>query len=169
MVGGKFIVEQAILAAAQRLGAVHRNVGGAHQRLDAGAVLGTEGNADRRSDIDAVRRQFERFCNRENDAARDALDLGDRLDLGEKDRELVSGEAGEQRPRPRAAGELRIDDHAQAVGDHDQQLVTTGMAKAIVDELEPVEVDEQHRRTLVFQHFAHQLVGFGTEVQPVGK
>ena len=46
----------------------------------------------------------------------------------------------------RAAGELGVDDDAQAVGDHDQQLVAAGMAEAVVDHLEAVEVDEQHRR-----------------------
>ena len=146
VIGGKIAVEQAILPAAGALGAVHRNVGRAHQRLDARAMLGRERNADRGADVDAVRGQFEGFGDGEHDAARDALDLGDRCDLREEDRELVAGEAGEQGTGACAAGELGVDDHPQAVGDHDQQLVAAGMAKAVVDQLEAVEVDEQHRR-----------------------
>ena len=80
-----------------------------------------------------------------DDAAGDPLDLLDRLDLGEEHGELVAGQPGEQRPRARIAGELGVDDDAKAVGDHDQQLVAAGMAEAVVDHLEAVEIDEQHR------------------------
>ena len=146
MLGGEIGVEQAMLATAARLGAIHGDIGGAHQRLDAGPVIGRDGDADRSADVDAVRAQLERLGDGEHDPPRDSLDFGDRLDLGEEDRELVAGEAGEQRTRPGAAVEFGVDDHAQAIGDHDQQLVAAGMAEAVVDDLETVEVDEQHRR-----------------------
>ena len=146
MLGRKVGVEQAMLAAADRLGAIHGDVRGAHQRFDAGAVIGRDGDADRRADVDAVRAQLERLGDGEHDPARDALDLVDRIDFREEHRELVAGEAREQRPGPGAAGEFGVDDDAKAVGDHDQQLVAAGMAEAVVDHLEAVEVDEQHRR-----------------------
>ena len=47
---------------------------------------------------------------------------------------------------PAFLGNLGGDDDAQPVGDHDQQLVAARMAEAVVDHLEAVEVDEQHRR-----------------------
>ena len=90
--------------------------------------------------------ELERLGDGEHHAARDPLDLGDRIDLREEHGELVAGEAREQRPGAGIAGELGIDHDAQPVGDHDQQLIAAGMAEAVVDLLEPVEIDEQHRR-----------------------
>ena len=74
--------------------------------------------------------------------------------------------SGRGRALPR---ELGVDDDAQPVGDHDQQLVAAGMAEAVVDVLEAVEVDEQHRRPGARRALAEQLVGFGAEMQPVGQ
>ena len=98
VLGGELGVEQAMLAAAVRLGAVHGDVRGAHQRFDAGPMIGRNGDADRRADVDAVRAQLERLGDGEHDAARDPLDLGGRLDLREEHGELVAGEPREQRP-----------------------------------------------------------------------
>ena len=81
VLGGELGVEQAMLAAAARLGAVHGDVGGAHQRFDARAVIGRDRDADRGADVDAVRAKLERLGDRKHDPARDPLDLGDRLDL----------------------------------------------------------------------------------------
>ena len=60
-------------------------------------MIGRNGDADRRADVDAVRAKLERFGNRKHDPPRNALDLGDGVDFGEEDRELVAGEAREQR------------------------------------------------------------------------
>ena len=61
----------------------------------------------------------------------------DRLD---EHRELVAAEAGH-----RVAGADRV---AQPVGDLDQQLVAGGVAEAVVDLLEAVEVQEQDRHVV---------------------
>ena len=61
-----------MLAAAARLGAVHGDVGGAHQRFDGRAVVGRDRDADRRADVDAVALQLERLGDRQRDPARDA-------------------------------------------------------------------------------------------------
>ena len=66
-------------------------------------------------------------------------------DLREEQGELVAGQARQQRPAADRFADLRGDDDAQPVRDHDQQLVAAGMAEAVVDHLEAVEVDEQHR------------------------
>ena len=146
VLGGELVVEQAMLAAAERLGAVHGDVRGAHQGFDAVAMVGADRDADRSADVDAVPVELERLGNGERDAARDTLDLGGRRDFREEHGELVAGQAREQRPRPVASASLGGDDDAKPVGDHDQQLVAAGMAEAVVDHLEAVEVDEQHRR-----------------------
>ena len=59
------------------------------------------------------------------------------------------------------------DDDAKAVGDHDQQLVAAGMAEAVVDVLEPIEVDEQHRRLGCLAEPASNLSASGAKVQSV--
>ena len=63
------------------------------------AVIRATGDADRRADVDAVGAQLERLGDGEDDPARDPLDVVGRLDLGEEHRELVAGEAREQRTR----------------------------------------------------------------------
>jgi hypothetical protein len=57
----------------------------------------------------------------------------------------------------------------KAVGDHDQELVAAGVAQAVVDVLETVEVDEQHRRAGTTRHLPKKLVRFRPEMKPVGK
>ncbi len=145
MLGGKLVVEQAMLAAAERLGAVHGDVRGAHQGFDAVAMVGADRDADGSADVDAVPVKLEGLGNGDRDAARDTLDLGGRADLREEQSEFVAGQARQQRPAADRFGDLGGDDDAQPVRDHDQQLVAPGMAEAVVDHLEAVEVDEQHR------------------------
>ncbi len=91
------------------------------------------------------------------------------LDLREEDRELVAGKAGEQRPGTRIARELGVDDHSKSVRDHDQELVTARMPEAVIDHLEAVEIDEQHRRAHAACRLREQLVGLRTEMQAVWK
>jgi hypothetical protein len=80
VLGGEIGVEQAVLTAAARLGVVHSDVRSAHQRLDAGSVLGRRRDPDRGADIDAVRAELERLGNGERNPPRDALDLGYLID-----------------------------------------------------------------------------------------
>ena len=101
VLGRELVVEQAMLAAAARLGAIHGDVGGAHQRFDAGAMVGADRHADRRADVDAVAVKLERLADRQRHPARDPLDVVARGDVGEEQGELVAGEAGEQRPAGR--------------------------------------------------------------------
>ena len=60
------------------LGAIHGDVGGAHQRFDAGAMVGRERDPDRGADVDAVAVKLERLGDRQRDPPRDPLGiLGD--------------------------------------------------------------------------------------------
>ena len=76
------------------------------------------------------------------------------------DDELVAAEAGE----------LVADAHhrAEPLGDVAQQLVADGVAEAVVDDLEVVEVDEQHG-DLVGPGGLEQLVEAGDHRRPVGE
>ncbi len=95
VLGRKLVVEQAMLPTAKRLGAVHGNVRGAHQRLDRAAMIRADRNADGRADIDAVAVELERLRDGDGDAPPDPLDVRRRLDLGKEQGELVAGQARE--------------------------------------------------------------------------
>ena len=58
-------------------------------------------------------------------------------DIAEQNHEFVAAQARDDIVLARA--------FAQAFGNLDQQLVARGMAERIVDDLETVEIDEQHR------------------------
>ena len=60
-----------------------------------------------------------------------------RLDVVAQHHELVAAEAGDGVARPH--------ERAQALGRLDEQLVADLVAQAVVDDLEAVEVEEQHR------------------------
>ena len=80
---------------------------------------------------------------------------GGRLILADDD-ELVAAEAGD--------GVAGAHDPAQPVGHRHQQLVAGGVTPAVVDQLETVEVDEQHR------HLAARPAGAGQGlVEPLGQ
>ncbi len=158
-----------MLPSAAILRLVHGDVGRAHQHFDTGAVIGRDGDPDRRADVDAVRAKLERLGNRDHDAASDPLHIGHGRDLGEEHREFVPRQPREQRATAGMAAIFRVHHDAQPVRDHDQQLVAAGMAEAVVDHLEAVEVDEQHRGLLPLDRFAEQLVRLGPEMEPVGE
>ena len=111
--------------------------------------------------------QLERLADRQHHPPRDPLGFGCAGNIGEQKREFVAGEAGKERSRG-AAGRFAVDEHAQAVRDHDQQLVAAGMAEVVVDRLEAVEVDEQHRGGAALG-FASRPLGLGAEVEAIGQ
>ena len=168
MLALQFLAEQAMLPAAARLGAIHGEVGGAHQAFDGRTMVGRHRDPDRGTDIDVVTLQLERLADRQRDPPRNHLDLGHAFDLREEQRELVARQPRQQRPRQVGIADFGGHHYAQAIGHHHQQLIAASMTEAIVDRLEAVEVDEQHGRMRNVGS-AQQFVGFGTEVQPIGK
>ncbi len=83
--------------------------------------------------------------------------------------ELVAGQPGQDRAFSLAVADFSGDHDPQSVGDHDQQLVAACMPKAVVNVLEAIEVDEQHRGERVGRAAGKQFVGLGPEMEPVGK
>ena len=119
------------------LGVVHRDVRALEERPDGRAVLGIERDADARLQLHGHAAERER-------AAQGVLQAHRQLDHGaavgyavEQDRELVAAEPGE---RVAAA-----QDGLQAARDLDQQLVAVVVPERVVDLLEAIEVDQQHR------------------------
>ena len=123
--------------AALVLGAIERHVGVAQ---NVGGIAGAavdHRNADRGADDDVVAADHVGRADGGNDAAGDRLQrIGIGGAIGD-DGELVAAEAGHQI--------LAAHDVAQPLGDVEDELVADVMAERVVDVLEVIEVDVEHR------------------------
>ena len=119
--------------------------------------------------ISIVTVELKRLAKRHDDPSRDSLRDSGRADARYENGELIPGQARQQRAAIGVFALLGGDHYAQPVGDHDQQLIAAGMAKAVVDTLEAVEVDEQHRRHRAGRRGSDHLVRLSAEMEPVGK
>ena len=100
------------------------------------AVRAAQREADARPDDRRRVAQLDRLGQPVEEPLADRRDDLRRLDVLEQDRELVAAE-----PARRVAGP---DDRLDALRDHLERAVALGVPEAIVQELEVVEVDEQH-------------------------
>ena len=130
-------LEQAVAALALGLGDVHRGVGVADQLVGVGGVPRLDDrDAEAGADDQVVVVELERAAERVEDPL-GGLDRRLRVvDVLEQDRELVAAEAG--------GGVGGADARGDALGHLEQDPVAGGVAEAVVDGLEVVEVDEQH-------------------------
>ena len=119
------------------LGAVHGDVRVAQQAVRVRASRGAQRQADARADEDVAIADGKRRTERLTDAFRGARRLCLFVELLQKDGELVTTQASH-----RVAGA-----HArlQTVSHLDQQGVARLVAQAVVDHLEVVQVEKQHR------------------------
>ena len=130
-------VEHGVAALAVGLRAVHRDVGVAHHLLRRG-LRGRERDPDRGADEQLAPVDHERRLQAVQDALGDDRGLARVADVVEQERELVAGEPGDGVVRPQRG--LQPSRHRL------QQLVAARVAEAVVDDLEAVEVEEQHGR-----------------------
>ncbi len=123
--------------AALVLGAVERHVGIAHDVGGAAAIAVDHGDADRGADDDVLPVDRVRRADRGDDALRHRHHLGAVVaDRGDH-REFVAAE-----PRHQVVAAQRVRQPQRDVAD---QLVADRMAERVVDVLEMVEVDVEHR------------------------
>ncbi len=103
-----------------------------------GRILGTlgDGDADARGDDDLTGRQRDGMRDRPAEPGRDVGRFALAPHVLAKDHELVA-------PEP-ADGVTRAEARPQPLPDADQHLVPRGVPQAVVDDLEPVEVEEHH-------------------------
>ena len=146
-------LEEAIDAAAVGLGAVERHVGVLQELVGVGAVGGRERDADAGVDHHHVAVNVVGRADRLGDAPGQPLRVGGIGDVGLDDGELVAADARDGVGFAHAA--------AQPAGHHPQQLVAGRMAERVVDVLELVEIETQHREPLAAldmgQRFAEAL------------
>jgi len=122
--------------AARLLGAVHREVGVAQQLVGARRGVARVGDADRGPDEDLLALHVEGPAHGGDDALGDGVGLDAAPVVLEQHRELVAPEARRGVGCARAGGE--------PLGHGAQELVAGGVADAVVDGLEAIQVDEQH-------------------------
>ena len=128
-------LEELVSTASRVLHRVHRDVGVAQELVDrVGAAV--ERDADARVDhrLDTCDAERHRQCIKQTLRDPRCLLLG--ADVFEKDRELVAAETG--------CGVGWSDTRKQPLRDAAEQRVAGRVSEAVVDILEPVEIDEQH-------------------------
>ncbi len=96
-----------------------------------------------------------------DDAAAQLLDRMVRRDMLDEDREFVATQPGHDVMMP--------DQRDQSRCHRDEQRVADRVAERVVDELEPVEVETQHRATIAAAGVAHHLVEPFAQHGSVGK
>ena len=118
------------------LGAVHRGIGVADELVGRVVATGPDRDTDRGGEHHLVGIQDERSAQRFVETAREVGDLVDVVHLVAEHDELVAAEPRDgvalTRPRP------------QPLGNVDEQRVTDVVAEAVVDVLEPIQVEQHH-------------------------
>ena len=134
-------VEDRVSALALRLGAIHRYIGIAHHLVVRLVGQRAGRDADARTRRYGNPFQGQRFGEHLLQALGEHDDLAVGAYVLDQNRELVAAEPRDQvlgpQKRPHAPGEL------------DQQGVPRAVAEAVVDQLEPVEVEEQHAEAAI--------------------
>ena len=141
--GGHLGTEAHRAAPPGRLGAIHRQIGVAHQRVDVLAVLREDADADRRRDPQFGLRQHHRLGDQRHQPGGTPLCPRGGLAVRQQEQELVA-------PQP-CHPLARLERIVQAPCQLHQQLVADRMAERIVDPLEMVQVDEDQRRLVAAQ------------------
>jgi len=130
--------EHAVGVPPLQLRPVEGEVGALEHLLAALAVLRHQGDADAEADLHPLLAEGDRRVHGKDEAPRQILDGGEVASLGHQHGELVAAQAGHHI--------LRVHLHPDAVGDGAQHRIPREVAEAVVDGLEPVEVEAQHRR-----------------------
>ena len=132
-----FALEEMMHAAAVVLGAVQRHVGVAHQLFAVVAVAGRQRDADAGADHDLDAVHVIGFAQRVDQPQRKVVGVVGRNFASQHDRKFVAAESRHQI----AAADIG----AHPRGHHGQQPVAHRVTEGIVDVLEKIEVDAQHR------------------------
>ncbi len=127
---------EAVVAARRRLHRVKCEVCSHQQIVGIGAVARTDGDPDADAGSDAMTIDLVGLADLFGQASGDGFDRGARHDRGQHDCKLVAAEPREQVPR--------LQHTLQSRRDLLQQQIADPMAERVVDDLEAIEVEEQH-------------------------
>ena len=147
IVGEHVLIEELEAVAALALDLVEGQIGAVHQAILLRRVLGTDRGADTGANLDAMAQDLVGFAQGLQHPRGDGIDVPDAGDMKLDDGEFVTPEPGHHIPAPHLL--------AQALGDLDQEGVPRRVTILVVDRLEAVQVDHEHRR----QHLVPQADG----------
>ena len=133
------LVEELVAAPTVGLGAIQRDVGFLEHRLGGLAAVDAHHDPDAGADARLTAAARKGLLERADDPRGDRVDLGER-DLLAQDDELVAAEPSH--------GVDTADQAGDALRGRDEQLVARPVAHRVVDLLEAVEIDEQHRELM---------------------
>ncbi len=126
---------------AQRLGPVHGQVRVVQHFLGRCVAERAGGNADAGAGVELLALDHERRFKRMHQALGDAHRLVHVVDAVEQDGEFIAAHAGQRIVHAQALPQPRRHLHDQRVAGE--------VAKAVVDQLEAVQVDKEHRKRLL--------------------
>ncbi len=129
-------VEELVVVAALLLGLVHGGIRALDERLGVDAVLGEDADSDRCGDVELAPFDMEGIADGFEDLLGDERGVLGMTELGQEQRELVAAEAGHRV----AVAHARLNPRRHGL----QKLVADVVAEGIVDDLETIEVEEQH-------------------------
>ena len=156
--------EEAMGAAAGGLGGVHRQIRVLQDLVEVGAVLRRQRDADRGVGGHLMAEAFIGRADRLEDAVDEVGDVGRARHAGLHDGEFVAAEPGHEIGPADAS--------AEADGDGFQQLVADHVSERVVDALEFVDVDIEHRKLPVgrgVRQFALELFVEQGAVRQIGQ
>ncbi len=130
-------VEDGERIAAVGLGPVKRNVGGAQEILRGIRVRRRDRDADGALHDQVVPADREGTAQRVQQRLGDGLDIGEPGDLIEHGDKLIATEPGQR--------SVCSDVRGQPARDGDEEIVAGRVADTVVDDLEPVEIEEEQR------------------------
>ena len=131
---------------AKLLGPVHRGVGVSKYVRGLLIPLGAQGDADADRDGDFAAVEVERLVRGGEEPVGDRLEIVRILDAVEQHRELVAPEPGEGAVTPETSHRVaRPQGALQPFRQRHQQFVAGAVAQAVVDDLEAIDIDEEHR------------------------
>ena len=144
-------VEELVAGLAPGLGVVHGEVGVAEDLLGRRAARGGEGDADAHRDEQLALLEEERPLQLGAEPLGHRGDRARVLHVLEEHGELVAAEPGDGVLRPQADG--------QPLAESDEELIARAVSEAVVDDLEAVEIEEEHGEQLASALGARQGEG----------
>jgi hypothetical protein len=152
-------------AAAALLGRVHGDVGAAQERVHRSAIGIRSGDADRAADVDVHTGKIERPAEASHDLLGRPVDGARRIGIeGEGGGELVSAQTSGDGTLGKRLGD--------GLGGGPEEIVAGEVPVNVVDRLEPVQVDDQHRDRAALSRRTKQLldgIGEGSAVEEAGQ
>jgi hypothetical protein len=152
-------LEEAVGPASIGLGLIHRQIRVLQQLIEIGAVLRSQRNPDTGIGAEQVTETFKRFADRLVNPRQQVRGIRRSCDRGLNDRKFVATEPGNDIRRSQAA--------AQPTSQGFQEFIADRVAERVVDALELIDVDVEHRQLLAGRKHLERGIELFAKQRPV--